>query len=98
MDVDLAGQPGSQVEKWAFEAGVYRDIMEACIESGVCDSFATWGISDASSWISCASIGCLNEKNADPLMFDPSYAPKPAYFAVRDALLNDFTIVPTPTP
>jgi endo-1,4-beta-xylanase len=98
MDVDLAGQPGSQVEKWAFEAGVYRDIMEACIESGVCDSFATWGISDATSWISCDSIGCLNEKNADPLMFDPSYAPKPAYFAVRAALLNDFTIVPTPTP
>ncbi len=98
MDVDLARQPGSQVEKWAFEAGVYRDIMEACIESGVCDSFATWGISDATSWISCASNGCLNEKNADPLMFDPSYAPKPAYFAVRDALLNDFTIVPTPTP
>jgi endo-1,4-beta-xylanase len=98
MDVDLARQPGSQVEKWAFEAGVYRDIMEACIESGVCDSFATWSISDATSWISCASNGCLNEKNADPLMFDPSYAPKPAYFAVRDALLNDFTIVPTPTP
>ena len=89
MDVDLAGQPGSQVEKWAFEAGVYRDIMQACIESGVCDSFATWGISDAISWISCDSIGCLNEKNADPLMFDPSYAPKPAYFAVRDALLNN---------
>ncbi len=98
MDADLARQPGSQVEKWAFEAGVYRDIMEACIESGVCNSFATWGISDATSWISCASNGCLNEKNADPLMFDPSYAPKPAYFAVRDALQTDFTVTPITTP
>ena len=98
MDVDLARQTGSQAEKWDFEAGVYRNIMEACLESTVCDSFATWDISDATSWISCTSKGCLNEKNADPLMFDPSYAPKPAYFAVRDALLVDFSVTPLATP
>jgi endo-1,4-beta-xylanase len=98
MDVDLARQPGTQAEKWAFEADVYRDMMEACLESGVCDSFATWDISDATSWISCTAKGCLNEKNADPLMFDPSYAPKPAYFAVRDALTNDFSVIPLATP
>jgi endo-1,4-beta-xylanase len=98
MDVDLTRQPGSQAEKWTFEAGVYRDMMEACLESGVCDSFATWDISDANSWISCASKGCLNEKNADPLMFDPAYVPKPAYFAVRDALQTDFTVTPVTTP
>ena len=98
MDVDLARQPGTQAEKWAFEADVYRDMMEACLESGVCDSFATWGISDATSWISCASNGCLHEKNADPLMFDPAYVPKPAYFAVRDALTNDFSVIPLATP
>jgi endo-1,4-beta-xylanase len=98
MDVDLARQPGSQAEKWAFEAGVYGNIMEACLESGVCNSFATWDISDATSWISCTSKGCLNEKNADPLMFDPAYVPKPAYFAVRDALTNDFSVIPLATP
>jgi endo-1,4-beta-xylanase len=98
MDTDLAKQPGSQAEKWAFEAGVYRNIIEACLESGVCDSFATWDISDATSWISCTSQGCLNEKNADPLMFDSAYAPKPAYFAVRDALTNDFSVLPLATP
>ena len=98
MDADLARQAGSQADKWAFEARVYRDIMEACLESGVCDSFATWDISDATSWISCASNGCLHEKNADPLMFDPSYAPKPAYFAVRDALLTDLTVTALTTP
>jgi hypothetical protein len=35
---------------------------------------------------------------AAPLMFDVNFDPKSAYFAVRDALLNDFTIVPTPKP
>ena len=98
MDVDLARQPGSQADKWAFEAGVYGDIMKACLESGVCDSFSTWDISDATSWISCTSKGCLNEKNADPLIFDSSYAPKPAFFAVRDALQTDLAITPMPTP
>jgi endo-1,4-beta-xylanase len=58
MDVDLTRQPGSQAEKWTFEAGVYRDMMQACLESGVCDSFSTWDISDANSWISCTSNGC----------------------------------------
>jgi endo-1,4-beta-xylanase len=98
MDVDLARQKGSQAEKWSLEADIYRDMMEACIESGVCHSFATWGFSDADSWISCDSAGCLNDKNADPLPFDVNYAPKPAYFALRDALQTDFTLAPTVTP
>ncbi len=100
MDVDLARQTGSQAEKWAFEADVYRDMMEACLESGVCDSFTTWDISDATSWISCTATanGCLNERNADPLMFDLNYDPKPAYFAVREALLTDWTVTPVATP
>ena len=40
----------------------------------------------------------LENQTQTPLMFDKEFNPKPAYFAVRDALLNDFTIVPTPTP
>ena len=63
-------------------------MLEACLESGVCDSFATWGISDSTSWITCAYHTCVNEPQADPLMFDQDFNPKPAYFAVRDALAN----------
>jgi endo-1,4-beta-xylanase len=98
FDVDLAGRPGTQAEKWAFEAQLYRDMMEACLESGVCNSFSTWGISDSTSWITCAQNGCVNAPTADPLMFDGAFNPKPAYFAVRDALLTDFTVAPTVTP
>ena len=98
FDVDLARQSGSQAEKWSLEAGIYQDMMEACLESGVCDSFATWEFSDADSWVSCQSTGCVKDNNADPLPFDVNYAPKPAYFALRDALQKDFTLVPTATP
>jgi endo-1,4-beta-xylanase len=99
FDVDLMQLSGTQAEKLEREAQIYGDMMQACLESGVCDSFSTWGISDSTSWITCNYDGCV-EKNpaAAPLMFDVDFNPKPAYFAARDALLKDFTIVPTPTP
>ena len=61
-------------------------MAEACIESGVCDSFSTWGISDKDSWLTCTEyFFCQRLPNADPLMFDKDYQPKPAFFAVYDA-------------
>jgi GH35 family endo-1,4-beta-xylanase len=85
FDVYMARLPGTQAEKLNTETKIYQDMIEACLESGVCDSFSTWGIS-------------MKDPNAASLMFDVNFDPKPAYFAVRDALLNDFSIVPTPTP
>ncbi len=90
FDVDLTEQKGTQAEKWDFEANLYRKMFAACIESGVCDSFTTWGISDLHSWITIKGVGptYLNEPDADPLMFDKGFNPKPAYFAVQDVLQN----------
>ena len=99
FDIDLQQQKGTTAEKLEFEAQVYKDMVEACIESSVCDSFTTWEFSDVNSWIVCTDNDwCVKDANGAPLMFDANYIPKPAYFAVRDALLNDFTIVPTPKP
>ena len=95
FDVDLTKRAGTQAEKWDYEAQLYRDMLEACLESGVCDSFTTWGISDSTSWITCESPGCVNEPNADPLMFDKEFNPKPAYFAIRDVFQN-FSMPSTP--
>ncbi len=90
FDVNLQSIQGSQKERWDLEAKVYRDMMEACLESGVCKSFATWGISDSTSWITCTDRWwCVKLPNADPLMFDKQFRPKPAYYAVRDALLGE---------
>jgi endo-1,4-beta-xylanase len=87
LDVDLSRQKGTRAERWQFQAQIYRDMLEACLESGVCDSFTTWGISDSTSWITCEDPWCqLREPDADPLMFDKDFNPKPAYLAVRDVL------------
>ncbi|PWB50201.1 MAG: hypothetical protein C3F13_17185 [Anaerolineales bacterium] len=93
MDVDLTDQPGTQLEKWNYQAQIYRSMMEACIESQVCDSFSTWGISDATSWITCERQGCVKEPNADPLLFDRDFNPKPAYFALRDVLSDSSFLI-----
>jgi endo-1,4-beta-xylanase len=87
LDVDLAQLPGTQAEKLKTETRIYQDMMEACLESGVCDSFSTWGINDSPP-----------SENNPALMFDTSFNPKPDYFAVRDALLTDITVTPTLTP
>jgi len=87
LDVSLTRRRGTQAEQWAFQAQLYREMMEACLESGVCDSFTTWGVSDSTSWITCEDPWCqLKEPNADPLMFDKEFRPKPAYWAVREVL------------
>lgn len=100
MDVNLTYIQNTypkQEERWAYQAGIYQDMVDACLESGACDSFATWGISDLMSWIITSCPGCWNkpEPNGDPLMFDKNFLPKPAYFAVRDVLANPQATVPT---
>jgi endo-1,4-beta-xylanase len=84
---------------YAFQAGVYKDMLEACLglRERACGSFTTMGIGDSMSWIVDSCTGCMNEPNAAPLMFDDNFLPKPAYFAVRDALTGT-TSAATATP
>ncbi|MGD0707177.1 MAG: endo-1,4-beta-xylanase [Anaerolineaceae bacterium] len=98
IDVNVHTFPGSQTDKWKYQADLYRNMMEACLESGVCASFTTWGISDGTSAITTNCNGCLNIPDAAPLMFDADYNPKPAYFAIRDALQQGLQTIPTVTP
>jgi GH35 family endo-1,4-beta-xylanase len=90
MDVDLSflqGQYSTQTARWQYQGGVYKDMVDACIESRVCDSFSTMDIGDSMSAITTSCPGCpyKPELNGDPTLFDDSFLPKPAYFAVRDA-------------
>jgi GH35 family endo-1,4-beta-xylanase len=64
-------------------------MMTACIKSGVCTVFATWGVSDLTSWISTADskwVYQTHTPDAAPLLFDTEYQPKPAYFALLNVL------------
>lgn len=61
------------------QAQIYGDIVSEALNAGIKD-INTWGFTDkhAYTWL----------PGAKPLMFDENYNPKPAYFAVHDALAN----------
>ena len=59
------------------QATIYGDVVAESLAAGVTE-ISTWGFTDKHlyTWL----------PGAKPLMFDENYNPKPAYFAVRDAL------------
>jgi endo-1,4-beta-xylanase len=89
LDVNLINLRGAQSEKWKKQAQVYKDVVEACVESAVCKSVTIWGVSDRFSWLLNPEIQQrFNLRGEAPLIFDENYNPKPAYFAIRDALVQ----------
>jgi endo-1,4-beta-xylanase len=64
----------------ARQRQVYEDAIGACAGMPGFVGVTFWGVSDAHSWVH-------EEFGEDaPLIFDRGYAPKPAYFGVRNAL------------
>ncbi len=76
IDVDLTHVEGTSQETFAKQAKIFGDMFAACLESGVCKSYALWGIGDRYSWLRAGSATA----------FDDSLNPKPAYFTLLDAL------------
>jgi endo-1,4-beta-xylanase len=90
------GNLGLKVAITELDAPVARDLpdrlevqaqrmagmVQACLAVPACDSVTFWGLDDEVSW-----LNWFLAPNLDPLLFDASLKPKPAYFAVRDALL-----------
>jgi endo-1,4-beta-xylanase len=82
FDVNLHYINASEQEEWQYQASIYQEMLEACLESGVCDGFSLFGVADHETWYRPA-YGMLD---ADPLLFDREYNPKPAYFAIFETL------------
>jgi endo-1,4-beta-xylanase len=83
LDVDVSELSGTREAKLARQAEVFRDAVLACIESNVCSRIDIGGLTDnpGDAWIE------RGYKQAEaPTLFDEDYQPKPAYFAIRDAL------------
>ncbi|MFB0523517.1 MAG: endo-1,4-beta-xylanase [Candidatus Bathyarchaeia archaeon] len=71
-------------EKLSAQARVYRDMFEVCLSAENCKAFVMWGFTDRHSW-----IPSFFEGYGSALIFDDSYALKPAYYALSRFLLND---------
>jgi endo-1,4-beta-xylanase len=63
------------------EAGIYSDMLDTCLAVKQCTAFVMWGFTDRHSWIP----GATGHPDA-PLIFDVNYHPKPAFFALMNAL------------
>ena len=61
------------------QAQIYGDVVTEALDAGITE-ISTWGFTDKHlyTWL----------PGSKPLMFDEYYNPKPAFFAVRDALRN----------
>lgn len=76
LDVEIAELDVHTYDS-AAQATIYGDVVAEALAAGVTE-ISTWGFTDKHlyTWL----------PGAKPLMFDEDYNPKPAYFAVRDAL------------
>jgi endo-1,4-beta-xylanase len=83
FDVNMHDLRLSDQQENEIQAKVYKDMLEACIEVGknICPNFGLLGITDKQSWYKGLGI-----RDANPLSFDNDYNPKPAFFALRQAL------------
>ena len=76
MDVRINNVAGSDQTRVEVQRTTYRDVVRVCMMEPRCEAITFWGFTDAHTWIS----------GDRPLLFDPQYAPKPAYYGVLDAL------------
>ena len=82
LPVDANGDPRS--EDMQKQADIYRQIAVACLSHPGCTAIQTWGFTDKYSWIGSHS----KKAQGAALPFDRDYQAKPAYEALRKALLS----------
>lgn len=86
MDVGIQFDAGSEADRLAKQAKIYKDYMYVCLAAPNCTAFTLWGFSDKHSWVTSPEFGYSPANK--PLIFDSNYQPKLAYYALRDALLG----------
>lgn len=72
----------SRPNRFTYQAENYRKAVEVCLSMPQCTDIQIWGVEDGGYFFD------LGYDDPAALLFDKDFAPKPAYYAVRDALLN----------
>lgn len=85
--VEAAGKPApSDAAALARQADIFGGAAGACARSSSCTGVTVWGLRDSDTWLDSYSLTASLAPNR-PLLLDSLGQPKPAYNAVRDALL-----------
>lgn len=80
-ELDIRIQLPADSNELEQQAADYAAVVDACLAVDGCVGITTWGFTDAHSWVP----GFFDGQGA-ALPFDESYANKPAYFAMLEAL------------
>jgi endo-1,4-beta-xylanase len=83
-ELDIRIPLPSDAQELQTQAQNYTTVVNACRQVSACQGITTWGIDDGSSWLPNQCCGGGNE--ADPLLWNENFQPKPAYAAVNTAL------------
>jgi endo-1,4-beta-xylanase len=81
-EMDVRIQLPATDAKLAMQANVYANVMNVVLNQPACYGFQMWGFTDKYSWIPGSYPGY-----GAALIFDASYQPKPAYYALLGELL-----------
>lgn len=79
----LAAEP----DPLAAQAERYARAVAACAQVRHCTGVTVWGLRDPDTWLDAYPLTSATAPN-QPLLLDDAGMPKPAYVAVRDALLG----------
>jgi endo-1,4-beta-xylanase len=85
LDMQDTSLPADVGERDKIVADIYKKFLVATLRQPAVKGVVTWGLSDAFTWIS----GYRPRKDGlpvRPLAFDTNCHPKPAYFAIAEAL------------
>ncbi|MFF3498677.1 endo-1,4-beta-xylanase [Streptomyces sp. NPDC003247] len=80
-ELDIRMTLPSDSAKLTQQAADYKAVMNACLAVTRCTGVTVWGFTDSDSWIPSTFPG---QGAATP--YDENFAPKPAYYAIVEAL------------
>ncbi len=95
LDVNLRNVQGTPKERFTAQAQIYKNVVQAAFESGVCNSITFWTPGDSkNSWLATRTDVAESSPNAQATLFDDNaqpMRPKLAYFEVLTAV-NGFLL------
>jgi endo-1,4-beta-xylanase len=75
MDVKVNAVAGSNDTRLTAQRAAYHDVVKLCVVEPRCHGVTFWGFTDLHTWLT----------GETPLLYDPQYAAKPAFYGVLDA-------------